>query len=147
MECEIPLLLSKPSLKAAKSKLDFVNDQITMFDVKIDLQHTSNDHYCIPLTPKQVVVSHQPETKKKMTSVTLSISNLSSKSPKEKKDVALKLHKQFGHPEALKLKKLVNEAELRDPELLQKIYEVSDNCDTCRRYNRARSRPIVSLSL
>ena len=74
------------------------------------------------------------------------ISNLSSKSPKEKKDVALKLHKQFGHPEALK-KKSVNEAELTDPELVQKIDEVSDNCDTCRRYNRARSRPIVSLSL
>ena len=53
VDCEIPLLLSKGSLKDADAQLDFVNDNINMYDKEINLQHTSDGHYCIPLTPKQ----------------------------------------------------------------------------------------------
>ena len=141
IKCEIPLLLSKACLKAAQSQLDFVNDQITMLGRKIDLQCTSNGHYCIPLSPKQVAVNHGT------VNVTLSVNNLEEKTVKEKHDVALKLHKQFGHPCASKLKTLVSNTSIHNNELLHKLDEVSDNCDTCLQYNKARSRPIVSLPL
>ena len=42
--CEIPLLLSKGSLKDADAQLDFVNDNITMYGKEINLRHTSNGH-------------------------------------------------------------------------------------------------------
>ena len=60
VDCEIPLLLSKPSLKAANSKLDFVNDTISMYGREIHLQHTSNGHYCIPLTQTQMLTVDSP---------------------------------------------------------------------------------------
>ena len=43
-------------MKKADSKLDFVNDVIVMSSQKIQLQHTSNGHYCIPITPKQIPI-------------------------------------------------------------------------------------------
>ena len=55
---EIPLLLSKDSMKKVDSKLDFVNDMIVMSDQQIQLQHTSNGHYCIPITSKQIPIGN-----------------------------------------------------------------------------------------
>ena len=95
VDCEIPLLLSKSSLKAADSQLDFVNDTVTMFGKEIALQHTSNGHYCVPLTPKQVAVNI---ISNKVTNVTFTVNDMSNKTLTEKKAIALKLHKQFGHP-------------------------------------------------
>ena len=57
VDCKIPLLLLKGSLKDADAQSDFVNDNITMYGKEINLQHTSNGHYCIPLTPKQLAVT------------------------------------------------------------------------------------------
>ena len=58
VDCEIPLLLSKDSMKKADSKLDFVNDVIVMSGQQIQLQHTSNGHYCIPITSKQIPIGN-----------------------------------------------------------------------------------------
>ena len=40
VDCEIPLLLSKDSMKKADSKFDFVNDVFVMSGQRIQLQHT-----------------------------------------------------------------------------------------------------------
>ena len=91
VDCEIPLLLSKDSLKKANSYLDFVNDVLVMNGTKIKLQHTSNGHYCIPLTPKEIVIdtkythgenNHCPAT------VYLSIDNIDSQNTSEKRTIA-----------------------------------------------------------
>ena len=39
VNCEIPLLLSKGSLKDADAQSDFVNDSITVYGKEINLQH------------------------------------------------------------------------------------------------------------
>ena len=44
---ELPLLLSKESLKRANTVLDMSNDKATMFQQPIDLNYTSTGHYCI----------------------------------------------------------------------------------------------------
>ena len=46
---DLPLLLSRSSMKKAGAKLDFENDKVVMFGTAQDLLFTSNGHYCIPL--------------------------------------------------------------------------------------------------
>ena len=92
VDCEIPFLLSTPSLKAANSQLDFVNDTIHMYGRDIPLQHTSNGHYCIPLTSKQVDASY-PANTAKTTNITFAVTNIENKSREEKRAIATKLHK------------------------------------------------------
>ena len=132
VDCEIPLLLSKQSMKAANSCLDFEHDTVTMFGIEIPLQHTSGGHYCIPLTPKQVIVN-SPCTNDSV-QVTFTVSDMSTKSLDEKKKIAVKLHKQFGHPiDGNKLKTLLKNANVDDKELYQLIDDVTNSCDTCSR--------------
>ena len=97
VDCEIPLLLSKNSLKTADSQLDFVNDTITMYGRPVNLQHTSNGHYCIPLKPKQIAINSSCADNQTNVKVTLTVSEIENKTTKEKNTVALRLHKQFGH--------------------------------------------------
>ena len=145
VDCEVPLLLSKQSMKAANSKLDFVNDKVTMFGKDIPLHHTSNGHFCIPLTPIQIAIKNtSPEHSP--VKVTFSATDFSKKSTDEKQKAALKLHKQFGHPiDSTKLKTLLQNGNIHDDELYKLIDDVTNSCDTCSRYMKARSRPIVSL--
>ena len=96
--CEIPLLLSKGSLKDADAQLDFVNDNITMHGKEINLQHTSNGRYCIPLTPKQLAVTDTQQSGSRSVKVLFTVDDLQNKSPQEKAAMASKLQKQFDHP-------------------------------------------------
>ena len=50
MENEIPLLLSKASMKRAKLILNFNEDNATILGQKVRLHCTSSGHYCIPLS-------------------------------------------------------------------------------------------------
>ena len=145
VDCEIPLLLSTPSLKAANSQLDFVNDVINMYGRTIPLQHTSSGHYCIPLSSDAKPSVIHPV---KSTEITLAAIHVEKKDLAEKRAIATKLHKQFGHPvDSGKLKALLHDADIHDKELLQQIDLVGSECDTCSRYMKVRSRPVVSLPL
>jgi len=146
VECEIPLLLSKPSMKAANCTLDFAKDKMTMNGREIHLQQTSNGHYCIPLTPKQSVHVDNPTNTK--IALTIVDSEMKSKSNSDIENMALKLHKQFGHPvDSNKLKRLLKEAGISDTRVNNSIEKVTEECDTCNRYRKAKSRPIVSFAL
>ena len=46
---DIPLLLSKESMKRCNAKLNFHNDSITIFDTKVPLTTTSSGHYLISI--------------------------------------------------------------------------------------------------
>ena len=147
VDCEVPLLLSKYSIKEAGEQLDFVKDTITLFGTEIKLQHTSSGHYWIPITPKQIIVNRSAKTDSPV-ELYLTINNLNTKSKEEKKSIAVKLHRQFGHPvDSTKLKDIVKDAEIEDDQLLQLIDQVTEECDVCTRYRKARGRPVVSFSL
>ena len=60
---------------------------------------------------------------------------------------ATKLHKQFAHPRAESLKKLVNEAGIRNKKLLKEIDEVSKTCIICLKQSKPHPRPVVCLPL
>ena len=50
IDSDIPLLLSKKSMKGLKMKLDIETDKCKIFGVEIDLETTGNGHYLLPLT-------------------------------------------------------------------------------------------------
>ena len=65
------------------------------------------------------------------------------------KNDIIKLHRQFGHCKESRLLKLIESSKIwNDKEQVSKIVkDVSENCDTCKRYKRRSLKPIVSLSL
>ena len=89
---DIPLLLSKASLKKAGACLDLKNDKALMFGQEIQLQLTSSGHYCVDIKSAKdferkpyLLSSHE----------VLMIND--EMNPSEKKKKLVKLHKQFGH--------------------------------------------------
>ena len=96
-------------MKKADSKLEFVNDV------------TSNGHYCIPITSKQIPVGNvSPKHSPTVTMKVLSAENLDQRNSKEKHAIAIKLHRQFGHPlESKTLRDLCLEAGIHDQELFK----------------------------
>ena len=72
--------------------------------------------------------------------------NLVAESFDDRKKMAKKLHAQFGHPPAKKLKNVVKRAGLgKDKKLLKEIGEVSNSCRVCKEFTRPSPTPVVSL--
>ena len=68
----------------------------------------------------------------------------------ESKDVdkvALKLHRQFGHPTADKLVDLVHKAGCQDKLFIDAVLKVTKDCVTCCKFGKAPPRPVVSLPM
>ena len=98
VDIDLSHVLSKNSLKRAKTMLDMYNDKATMFHQPVELNYTSTGHNCIDISGKQ-------ETKYNEESEILLREGKLNES--EKKQTILKLHKQFGHASTANLKKLM----------------------------------------
>ena len=140
---DIPCLLSKASMKEIDTKLDFMNDEVTMLNQKIPLFTSRSGHYCIPLTKKKrAIIEHSSENNPK-SNITLVVSNHLTA-----KEVAQKLHVQFSHPSPNRLASLVESANPKNAKaILKEIKSVSKNCHICKEYRKAPRRPIVGLPL
>ena len=80
--------------------------------------------------------------------VFLSTENVYQRNSKEKHAIAIKLHRQFRHPlESKKLTDLCLEAGINGQELFEKIDNVTQSCETCDRFKKARARLLVSMPL
>ena len=109
-------------MKSSSAVLDFVNDEITLFGNTVQLQHTSSGHYCLPVCAQQSVLSSNA---KDQNMVFLSINDLEHKTAAEKREIATKLHKRFGHPiDSNKLKDFLSNAGIHDVELNEHILMV-----------------------
>ena len=139
---DLPLLLSRASMKRASAHLDTKNDVIYMLGEEIKLINTSSGHYAVPLcrnkdTFNKLITESNPNI-----SLVVRTPNMT------KEAMASELHRQFVHPTAEKLIKLVNLSDQKDDdELITEIQEVTQSCDTCKRYNQAPPLPIVGLPL
>ena len=131
---ELPLLLSKESMKKAKVKLDLENDCASIFGREVQLQCTSSGHYCVPIDQINVSVE---ETKSALTAVKTS----------EETNIIEKLHKQFAHPSAKRLKSLLKDAGGYTEEHMDLVDKVTDDCSVCKQYKKTPGRPVVSLPL
>ena len=112
VEEEIPLLLSKPSMKSLKMNLDFDKDVAYTGNEEIKLSCTTSGHYHLHLTPCNIDACN----------ITLTVTE--GLDIKQKKVKAFKLHRQFGHATEDKLMKLVKNSNVKDKELIKYIKEV-----------------------
>ena len=143
IEGDIPLLLSKSSMKRGNMKINFQDDTITILHEIIPLMTTSSGHYIIPITKAKQIINNFERGS--TNSITLALSKVM-----DNYNVALKLHRQFAHPTQEKLLKLINNAGhpwSANNELKEKIKEVSNTCKTCKIYKKTPLRPVVGLPM
>ena len=141
VDTDIPLLLSKSAMKKSSTVIDFDKDTAVMFGEKQKLIKTTSGHYAIPLTNKRKISEDAPQEEVQ------NIFSCMTTSP-SKNDI-IKLHRQFGHCKESRLLKLIESSKIwNDKEQVSKIVkDVSENCDTRKRYKKRSLKPFVSLPL
>lgn len=139
VKADIPLLLSKNSLKKAGTVLDLKNDQAVMFEQPIMLQLTSSGHYCVDITGRDNFIPEETEQE-----VLVIEGDLSET---EKWRILKKLHKQFGHASAERLTKLLKSAGTTDRSTLAMLQNITHDCEICAKLKKPTPRPVVGLPL
>ena len=103
---ELPLLLSRQSMKRAEMIIDFRNDTLNVREkVIIKLTCTTSCHYCLPLTR---LLLHDSSSHCR---IVLHAVNFKTMTVDEKKKKAAKLHSQFSHASKEKLIRLVKNSD------------------------------------
>ena len=133
VDCNIPLLLSKESMKKAGMVIDTNTDTATVFGRKVKLSTTSIGHYKLSIV--------QPPTDAEVEHILLTFGSASPNA------IATKLHRQFAHPSAERLKKFMKDAQRDDEELMEAIDKITKECDICIQFKKPRPRPVVTLPL
>ncbi|CAG2196696.1 unnamed protein product [Mytilus edulis] len=142
VKADIPLLLSKASLKKAGTVLDLKNDRAIMFNKPVELEFTSSGHYCVN------IVKTKPEIQNSPVNVEENVLNITDgMSTAEKRKTLVKIHKQFGHATFNRLSKLINKAGMNNADTLELLRSVCENCDICMTNKRPSSKPVVGLPL
>ena len=142
VSCNIPLLLSRISLKTAHATLDFQNDMLFIFNEAVPLITSDLGHYCLPLS-RSIEEPQSPENIKIL--FTLPINEEDDATECRKK--ITKLHKQFAHPHADKLKNLIKVAGTSSKYVLDMVQDVTNKCDLCKRYKHSPPKPAVCFPL
>ena len=138
VKSDIPLLLSRDTMIAAKAQMDFPNASVTLFGKTQKLLCTDSGHYAIPISNSNKIC----EDPKFFSTVLYTIEE-----NKDVKVLAKKLHHQFGHPPVKRIMNLVKSAGIENKDLFTELEQIDVNCNTCKRYKKASPRPIVSFPL
>ena len=139
VDTNIPLLLSKDSMKSAKTEINFVTDEVKMFGETQNVHFTKSGHYALPLNGAKGILDGLDRLNCKINLFTEGL---------DKKKIAVKLHSQFGHPSKIRLMKLLKRAGRDgDLELIEKIEEVYKECDICKAYAKPEPVPKVGFPL
>ena len=144
VDADIPLLLSKKSMKDANILLDFSNDQIHAFGQDVPLQTTSNGLYYLSITKPNQLINNFCRNEEENPVVLKVIE------AKSNHEIAKKLHRCFAHPSADRLIRFVNAAGDRwseDKDLKDEIHNVTDQCEVCKIFKKPPARPTVGLPM
>ena len=137
---DIPLLISKDSMKRLRMKIDFSDDSVTLHKKIIKLTCTKSGRYCMPIN--LVNLEENPSS-----NIILHSLELVNRSTSEKITKAKKLHRQFSHALKEKFRKLLINSKCDDKEFLQCVEKCGHECQLCQQYKKAPLRPAVGLSL
>ena len=132
IKSDIPMLLSKESMKKMGMILNFINDTVQVGEKFVNLSETSSGHYIIPLLRETQEI------------------HLSMKMPEKKSErltEVRKIHRQFAHPSKQSLIKLLQEGGLWSQEVSDCVDEIYLKCDICKQTSRVPSRPVVCMPL
>ena len=135
VESEIPLLLSKDTMKKAKVKLDLEKDAAEILGVKVPLNLTASGHYCVPIDKAACLP------------VDVFAVEVRSADPVEQRKILWKLHKQFAHPTESKLKALMMDAGVWTNSMADLLSDICEKCDLCKVHRRTPPRPAVALPM
>ena len=138
VETDVPLLISRESLKRASAEIDFKQDQIRILGDVVDVVISKTGHLCVPLVSRDI---------KQTVKQVLFSCPLQENDDKVNEKKIHKLHKQFAHPKAQKLKELIRNSGVSDKKIEEIVDNVSNNCDTCKRFRRPPLRPVVNFPL
>ena len=111
---DLPLLLSKSTMKKANVKIDFLNDTVSMLDQKVNIVFTLSGHYAVTTSKTNQLVEVFDKNNQVGQVYYLTISKMSKKSNDQKFNIANKLHCQFGHASPEKRKELIKESNVND---------------------------------
>ena len=140
----IPLLLSKETMKTANAKMYFENDKINLFGVDQTMICTSTGHYAIPIKRANIYAQSDKSTHESNEALQILFT---LKDDANVKNIAKKLHQQFSHPRTDRLIKFIKTAGVENEQLVDALKEVGNQCETCKRYKRKNPKPVVSLPL
>ena len=130
VERDIPLLISKPEMKARGFILDFNNESLMVDGSKYELQTTSTGHFKIPLWQDEEVNICVTEMGKE-----------------EQRKTLTKLHRQFRHHPAKATEDILRNAGILNEEIKRINKEVVEACQICKQYKKTPARPVVALPM
>lgn len=141
---QIPLLISKQTMKKASMILDFKNDTVEAFGAKQRLIFTNSGHCSIPLNSKN--------TKEEVCVCAVDniiLTNEDNSDPDRKTILnnISKIHKQYCHPTAESLKSLIRTAGKYTSQIGSEIDRVTNSCEICVRYKQPGRKPVVCMPL
>ena len=135
---ELPLLLSRQSMKRAEMIINFSNDTVNVGGKDIiKLTGMTSGHYCL-------LLFHDSSSNCK---IVLHAVNFKTMTVDEKKKKAAKLHRQFSHASKEKLIQLVKNSNYNDKDFQKCIEDCCNNCEICHKYKSQPLRPVVGLPL
>ena len=131
-------------MKKANTKIDFTNDKINILGQEMDIGFMTSGHYSIPISKcYEALIKFSEENYDNDLS---SVDNIALKTRNEKRKIAEKLQKQFGHSSTSKILKLAKTSGIKNNERSELINEIGD-CSICLKYKKAPLKPVVGLSL
>ena len=133
----LPLLLSRESMKKAKTVINFHDGTCYMFGNKQNLQMTSNGHFCVPLNKTSF------DREGNTSHMILFNDKLENKNESERMRIAKKLHQQFAHANSNRLIKLLKDGGVKDKDFHKMIVKVEEKCEICSKFKKAPSLPTV----
>ena len=131
VDTDIPLLLSRSSMKSLGMNIDLKNDAVIINGKSFDLKVTISGHYTLQvLKPVEEV---------------LMASSIETTEPKR---IAEKLHKRFAHASSNQITELLKNAKIKNrKDITNELQKIENSCDFCIRHKRASPKPDVCLPL
>ena len=121
---KVPLILSKRSTKKAKTNLNFENNRVIVLNQVMKMKITKSGHYAVPISRYSLDNGSRADAK----NISLATEDMDVG---EKQKVCKKLPIQLGHPMAVRLKQLLQEAKIEDRDLYKIVIETEENYETC----------------
>lgn len=133
VDCNIPLLFGRHSMKKAGTVLHLDEDRATMFGEPIELETTTSGHYCVPLHSQSNIGL-------------VAVDSLLSDSEVQYKQLE-KLHKQFAHPSERSLLNLLSDAGVKGESIVKTVGQITSSCEICKRFRKTQPRPVTCVPL
>lgn len=118
VDSDIPLLLSRTTMKKAGVKLDLEKDTAVILGQDVSLNLTTSGHYCIPVDKSETLPVEEVNSVK-----------LEELEPEKRKAALLKLHRQFAHTPKKRRAALLKDAGAWIEEFEEQLLEIEQKCD------------------